>query len=183
MVTRILLLAAATLALMASLSPAALGEKPEKPGKPTTTTTIPDGTTVPDDGLTTCLDVGPAWNHGAWDPDQQAYTAETLPICIDLDADPTHRTWTHWNVTWSGTSARATKQGAEAILMFEEQLHVNSHASSEIALASRATTGDGSWEAPLDFTAAEPTSLVFVAMPHSGAKWTSFSVTVEPVLP
>lgn len=185
---RILVLTAVTLALIASLSTAALADQPSrlnKPDKPTTTTTatVPDGTTVPDDGQRTCLDVGSAWSHGEWNPNQNAYTAETLPICIDLNADITHKEWTHWKVTWSGTSARATKHGAAAILIFEEQLHDNSYASNEIALNTRTTSGDGTWNAYLDFGDTEPGSLVLVAMPHSGAKWTSFTLTVEPIAP
>ena len=73
---RILLLVAVTVALIASLSTAPLAAKPGKPTT-TTTTTGPDATTVPDDGLNTCLDVGSAWNLGEWQPNQNIYTAET----------------------------------------------------------------------------------------------------------
>ena len=182
---RILVLTAVAVAVIASLSTAPLAAKPSNHGKPTTTTstTVPDGTTVPGDGQRTCLDVGSAWNLGDWDPNQNAYTAETLPICIDLNADINHKEWTHWKVTWSGTSARATKHGAAAILIFEEQLHDNSYASNEIALNTRTTSGDGTWNAYLDFADTEPGNLVLVAMPHSGAKWTSFTLTVEPIVP
>lgn len=51
------------------------------------------------------------------------------------------------------------------------------------ALASRTTYGDGTRETLLDFTDTEPASLAFVAMPHSGAKWASFTLTVEPIMP
>ena len=182
---RILLLVAVTVALIASLSIAPLAAKPDNHGKPTTTatTTGPDATTVPDDGLNTCLDVGSAWNLGEWQPNQNTYTAETLPICVDLNADIAHKDWTHWKVTWSGTSTRATRHGAAANLIFEEQLHENSYASNEIALGTRTTSGYGTWNAHLDFAGTEPGSLVLVAMPHSGAKWSSFTITVEPVSP
>ena len=90
---RAVIFLAVAVALTASLSTAALaargGEGPDKPGKPTTTTS--PVTTIPDDGLRTCLDVGDAWHLGAWDPTEGAYKADTLPICIDLNASPDHR--------------------------------------------------------------------------------------------
>lgn len=185
--TIILATAVATLLVLA-MATGAIAAKPackpkDCPPPDTTTTTVPDGTTIPDDGLRTCLDVGDLWNTGEWDPIQQAYTAETLPICIDLNADVTHKELTSWKVTWSGTSARALNKGAQAILIFEEQIHANSYSSNEIALESRTTSGGDTWEAQLNLAGTEPRSLVFVAMPHSGAKWTSFTVTVAPVAP
>lgn len=179
------LIAALIFFTMATAATAARPGCKPKDCPPDTTTTTSEAT------LWTCqarIDNGAnAWDADGdgqpnveWDAMLGAYRASGLPLCFDVVAE--HRDVTSWTVTWAGTSARATKHGAEALLVFEEQIHENPYANSVISLPSGTTSGSDTWEPTLGFDGDDPRNLAFVAMPRRGTAWTSFSVTIKPLL-
>lgn len=85
-----------------------------------------------------------------------------------------HRATENWIVTWSGVTAKPIKGLKFA---FTEGLWVNGFASMEV------TEAHGRASMQLGFDGTLPGHLVFTAMPHSGDKWHTLSITVAPVLP
>lgn len=159
---RALLITFVAVAMLLTTAVAAFAGKPDKPPKPTTTTQAPPE-------FWTCrarIDNGAiGWVLGSWDG--SFYTAG-LPSCIDFR--PEHLTVTDWTVAWSGTTQRGTVKGLKFV--FEEEVHDNVFAELIVS-----TTSGG---ACVSLPPAEIGNLVFVAMPHSGDKWTSFEVSVAP---
>jgi len=135
-------------------------DKPPKPPKPTTTTEAPPE-------FWTCqarIDNGAIWNLGEWNG--TAYVAD-IASCTDVLSE--HLGEANWTVVWTGVTQKGTVKGLKFV--FEEQVHDNVFAEQIY------TTQSDVWCPTLS---GEVENLVFVAMPHSGDKWTSFEVTVIP---
>lgn len=163
MKSRMILTTLVAAAMVLTTAVAASAGKPAKPPKPTTTTQAPPE-------FWTCqarIDNGAAgWVLGSWDG--TAYTAG-LPSCIDIVSE--HLTVTDWTVEWAGETQKGTVKGLK--LVFEEQVHDSVFAEQITAEPS------GIW-CPSLVSETGIENMVFVAMPHSGDKWTSFEVSVVP---
>lgn len=121
-------------------------------------------------------DNGAMWQIGTYDSVDGVYQGDSFPVCIDiLEA---HRNVENWTVTWSGTTTKGTTKGFK--LVFEEEVHANVFAETVV---TSVTSGTEPWDAVLDFGGEPAGNMVFVAMPHSGDRWTSFSITVTPTVP
>ena len=147
------------IAILMSLATTAAG-MPSKHPKPTTTTT-----TAPE--YWSCqarVDNGASgWVLPETD---DPYTVSGLAACIDiLESDLDVHDWT---VVWEGSAPRI--HGLK--LVFEEEVHGTVYAEGVF------TTETGSW-CPT-FADTVPSSLVFIAMPHNGDKWTEFEITITP---
>jgi len=150
---------------------AAFAAKGGVPGPPDTS----DGstTTVVEPTLWTCEarnENGAVWVLGEWD--ETSYSAGGPGTCIDID-QPGHTDAHRWLVTWSGETAKSADTVKGLLLRFETEVHGTVWAEEVF------TTTGGSWAtAVID---PPDDAFVFVAMPHSGDRWTAFQVTVTPL--
>ena len=156
-------------ALSASAAFAAKGGVPGPPGTgdPAVTTTTAEPT------LWTCEarnENGAVWVLGEWDG--TSYSAGGPGTCIDIDR-PGHTDAHRWLVTWSGETAKGTDTVKGLLLRFETGVHGTIWAEEVF------TTTGGTW--PTAVIDPPDEAFVFVAMPHSGDRWTAFQVTVPPL--
>ncbi|MFH1331366.1 MAG: hypothetical protein ABIJ48_12035 [Actinomycetota bacterium] len=96
---------------------------------------------------------------------------EGLPACIDLLEE--HTVATRWTVTWNGEVAREPIKGVE--FRFE----VMGTAGRAVLAEYLATDTSGTW--PVGVLEPSDPGFKFVAMPHSGDRWTSMNITLIPV--
>jgi hypothetical protein len=140
---------------------------PPDPGDPGVTTTTVES------ALWTCEarnEAGATWVLGEWDG--VSYAAGGPGTCIDID-EPGHTAAHRWLVTWSGETAKGTDTVKGLLLRYETEVHGTVWAEEVF------TTTGGSWSTAVIDPPDE--AFVFVAMPHSGDRWTAFQVTVTPL--
>jgi len=167
MVILIVLAVLVVLAVSATALAAPGGSK-----KPPTTTTTSATTTTTQPILRTCQTIGTAWILGRHNEAQGNYTVGGLPACIDLR--PEHTGTRAWQVDWTGTVK--TPPGMRGLrLVFESEVHDLENAYLDTVVYDTSGTLETLIAAP------EATPFVFVAMPHSGDKWTSIEIVLTPL--
>jgi len=164
---------------------AAQGGERGKPA-PTTTTTQP---TQP----RTCLTLGTAWHLGEYYEDPPGVGHYRVPMtgggdyafpaCVDLLPQYAGERW--WLIEWGGTLSKPMSSPHSGLrVVFEAEVHSGTYLDEVV------TAGDPKSlvveesvcvrvpEAP--YPAPPEEAFVFVAMPWSGDKWISSSVTLTP---
>jgi hypothetical protein len=158
-------------ALVVSATAAATAKIDMMKVKPTTTAPTPTtSTTTAVNPMVTCqdwVDNGAVW----YVPERGVYTVDRLPACIDLSE---FTGVTNWEVSWDGTVLRGSMKGIA--FQFESQPGRKVHARQvATTLSDDITMTVGNLPIGNGFK--------FVAMPHSGDKWTNITITVTPLNP